>query len=761
MQEPAARTDLRLLVFGAGIWCGALLAAGFDWWVNLGLLICLAFVWRQAPKFKYLFLAVLVGAAVYSLHAQTLHSSVLAKLAQQRSEVVLTATATSDIKRTASKVTGSIFRKPQSSFLARASIVEQDNQIYKMRLPIRVIMQDEYQLIPGDKFRISGDLIVTREKRVAATLISNQAIEIQANAGEFANFLSRLRSDFRELVSTYNSTAATLIPGMILGDTSLQSEEFSKQMRRAGLSHLTAVSGANFAIVSALVLALTRFLSRRILFQLATTTIFLIIFLLLVRPSPSVLRAGVMAGVVLLARATGNTRNAAAALSAAICTILLLDPFQAQDPGFVLSVLATSGLIFIAPQLTTKLEKYLPKLLAEVVAVSTAATVLCTPYIIFLSGELSILSVAFNVLVSPFIAPITITGFLAVIFLPLDWVAQFLVAIAELLARWIVLISGLALDTPTLAFNPWFLILIFGLALILRGKFRKFTVLFITAFVIVNLIPQIGFPGKDWKVVQCDVGQGDALVVNLSQGAAALFDVGPDPLLIDRCLKTLNIEKLPLIVLSHNHADHTFGLSGAVAGREVGEIWSNGNVVLQSHLQKKVRVVSKGDSATLGQYHLEVLWPASSSSYFATFSKLPGDGSEENNQSLVVLLRNKNQSILVTGDIEPEAQAQIIRGTSLGEIDILKVAHHGSRFQDEGFLIETKPKLALISVGKGNSYGHPDTALIQKMSAWGVPVKRTDLDGPIAASWRFDEEANRYIFTTSSMRKEWWRIQWR
>ena len=116
--------------------------------------------------------------------------------------------------------------------------------------------------------------------------------------------------------------------------------------------------------------------------------------------------------------------------------------------------------------------------------------------------------------------------------------------------------------------------------------------------------------------------------------------------------------------------------------------------------------------------------------------------------------------ILITGDIEPEAQIQILRGVNFPKIDILKVAHHGSRFQSDEFVQETAPKIALVSVGRDNSYGHPDLGILRELTELGSTVRRTDLDGPISVAWRFDEAGKRYIFTTRSMRKEWWRIQW-
>jgi competence protein ComEC len=114
----------------------------------------------------------------------------------------------------------------------------------------------------------------------------------------------------------------------------------------------------------------------------------------------------------------------------------------------------------------------------------------------------------------------------------------------------------------------------------------------------------------------------------------------------------------------------------------------------------------------------------------------------------------------VTGDIEPEVQSLIARDYDLANVDILKVPHHGSRFQDSKFLQETSASIALISVGQGNSYGHPSPETLGSLESRGASTLRTDTSGPISVAWRFDDSASRYIFTTRTLRKEWWLVQW-
>jgi len=703
--------------------------------------------------------ALLVGSGLFSIHSQILQTSVIAQLASSSPDVKVIARVTGDPKLTFEKVRGSKINPSQSSFLVRTSRIESESGSYEARLALRVLIPKKVELIPGDLIGLEGRLVKSKERRVAALLIAEEDLVQLSKAGALGQVLAKVRSSFRDQAAKFGSNSGALVPGMILGDTSLQSEEFTKQMRRSGLAHLTAVSGANFAIVSALVFFLLRLFIPKLAVRIGATGLFLFLFLLLVRPSPSVLRAGIMTLVVLFAIATGNRANASAALSTAVIVLLLFDPFQGQDPGFILSVLATSGLIFLSPGIKSYLIRFFPSWLAEVVAVSTAATLLCTPYLIAFTAQAPLLAIPSNVVTYLLVAPVTIVGFLSVLTLPIPSISQILLVVAEFLARWIAFVASLSDATPTLALSAQLLSI--TLALILTVFFiaplRKVAIALLVVFVLLGTLSKASFPGSDWRLVQCDVGQGDALVIKISSQSALLLDAGPDPTLLDRCLKILGVKHLPLIVLSHNHADHYYGVSGALRNREIGQIWSNGNIIRDELANYLVSKVSLGDVAIIDDVSLEVLWPPANN---AQYSNLSGDGSEENNRSLVILAQVGQVKILITGDIEPEVQEEIARKFDLSGISILKVPHHGSRFQSDLFLSQVSPKISLVSVGEANSYGHPDSQLLEKLGLMGSRVYRSDKDGPISLAWRLDDSARGYIFTARNLGRKWWQIQW-
>ena len=712
----------------------------------------------RAREFQISIGAIAVGCAVLGIHAATLQHSALSELKDTKTPITITAIVTSEPHLTKPRVNGSRLRNSQWSFLVRTEEISTHDSRVKLRLPLRILSTHNPGLIPGQRIEMTGRLISTPEKRVAATLVTTEKIVIVTDAKVFSRALAQVRSSFRIKAQHFGDDAGALIPGMIIGDTSLQSQEFSDHMRRAGLSHLTAVSGANFAIVSSLVFFLFRRIIPTIVPRIIVTSIALTVFLLLVRPSPSVLRAGVMAAVILLARATGNLRNSVSALAAAISLLVLIDPFQALDPGFILSVLATSGLIFLAPLLSRSLQRYLPETLAELCAVPCAATLMCTPYLIYLTGEVSLFSVLFNVAVSPLVAPITILGFLSLITLPMSVVSSLALGLAHFLAKWITTIALWSQVSPSLRLNLWLLLVLAIVLWFVKVRFSLiFAGVFGALFFIALILPSFYFPGKNWKVVQCDVGQGDALVINLGSGSGILFDAGPEPQLITKCLKRIGIKRLPLVVISHGHADHYYGAQGLSKKFEIGEMWSNGNIGISEISEFATRTVHRGMRANISDVSLAVLWPTSATQSFST---LQGDGSAENNKSVVILVRWSGVRILVTGDIEPEVQSILARDYELSDIEVLKVPHHGSRFQDSNFLREVSPSIALISVGRGNSYGHPDAETLEKLGSQGAALFRTDFSGPVSVAWRFDDSAARYIFTTRVMRKEWWRLQW-
>jgi len=663
-----------------------------------------------------------------SLREASLQSSQLAAMDGQSAELI--AQVVTDPNQT---TTGNY------SFIARAIYVHTGQLSYGMRIPIRVITPRAtvLKLLPGQSFSATSRIIKSKEGRVAALILIDGDVKILTEASRWAKSLAAIRYGLRNLSG--DGDAGALIPGMVLGDTAKQSAEFKTAMKRSGLMHLVAVSGANFAIVSSFVLWCMQFIFRRMKLRLSATAIALLCFIALVRPSPSVLRAAAMAAVLLIAQGTNRGRDSLPALGFAMGAVVVGDPWQARDAGFALSVMATAGLLLFSPVIVEKLSRFMPEKLAQALAPPTAAIVFCSPVLVSLSGYLSPISIIANLLAAPAVGPITILGFIAALLSPIApalssiiiWCIRFPAGFIAAVARGSAQFPVLTLRTGSIGF---LIVALFTLTLWLFKKYMK-AISICTLVLIVALTWMQRWPAGDWQVANCDIGQGDSMVLNLGNHRAILIDTGPDPVLEDRCLKALGIDEISLLILSHFHADHVGGISGALKNRTVSTVWisSNAEPILESahvfSLLKSAHIFlpQRGFVAQVGQYTMRVLWPASGTH---TFASMPGEGSAINNSSIAVLIASSELTLFAAGDLEPPAQHELIG--DIIPVDIYKVCHHGSRYQDSELMRALHPQIAVISVGAKNMYGHPATQTIDALARLGARIVRTDISGSIS-----------------------------
>ena len=542
--------------------------------------------------------------------------------------------------------------------------------------------------------------------------------------------------------------SAGLLPGLVVGDTRAMDPVLAEDFRRAGLTHLTAVSGANVAIVLTGVLwpLRRRAVDRRV--QALVAGLALAGFVVLAGPSPSVVRAAAMGAVTLLALASGRPRAAVPALSAAVCVLLLHDPGLARDAGFALSVAATAAIVLLAPGWSRRLRKRgWPAVLADALAVSAAAGLATAPIVAGLSGTVSLVSLPANLLAAPAVAPATVLGLLAalagVLVRPL---ADALVWLAGWPVRWLVQVAGHAARVPDAA-TAWpagaggavlltVLLLLVGWALWRVPRLRPLALAAVVGLVVLGWpVRQTvrGWPPQDTVAVACDVGQGDALLLPAGPGAGVLVDTGPDVGAVDRCLDRLGIDTLPLVLMSHLDADHAGGLAGALAGRDVGVVATATLSPADDRVGALDRLVDRaggkravlvpGDHRTVGGVAVEVLAPAPAR---ATASAAAND------LSMVARVTVRGVRILLTGDLGADAEARLVSDGVDLSADVLKVPHHGSSDADPAFLAASGARVALVSVGADNTYGHPTARTLTWLARDGMRVHRTDREGDLA-----------------------------
>ncbi|MGW1297661.1 ComEC/Rec2 family competence protein [Streptomyces sp. NPDC002533] len=722
------------------------------------------------------------GAAVAGLHGADVRRGPVPGLAREYARIDAEVRVTSDPRTTRPAVRGN--HSAPVLLLIGAEVMEvraPDGTSTRGSTPVLLMVAagdhraDWQRLLPSTRLRLAGRLSPPAHggERLAAVLRVDGAGEpritgpptwVQRAAGN-------LRAGLREATDGLDADARALLPGLVVGDTSRVPPELHDAFKATDLTHLLSVSGANLSVLLFLLVgppgtassAERRGLAPLLGLSLRGTAVIggmlTLAFIVVCRPEPSVLRAAACGLITLLAIGTGRRRSLLPALAGAVVLLVLYDPWLARSYGFLLSVLATGALLTLAPRWSAALrERRVPGRLAEVLAAAAAAQAVCAPVVVVLASRVSLVAVPCNLLAEFAVAPATVLGFAAIAVAPvappaaelLAWVASWPVGWIAKVARtgaglpgaeaqwpggWsgAALLAGctvlVVLLAPRLARHPWICAAV-GLLLVLA---------------VLRPVPltriMTGWPPPDWSFALCDVGQGDAMVLAAGDGTGVVVDAGPDPRAVDRCLRDLAVTRVPLVVLTHFHADHVRGLPGVLRGRAVGAIQTTSleeppeqaAFVRRAAAAARVPTVRAvaGEHRRSGPVEWRVLWPR------------PGPGGagetavrEPNDSSVTLRVRAAGGlTLLLLGDLEPPAQRELLRGReALGPVDVLKVAHHGSAFQDTGLLHSVRPRLALISCGADNPYGHPSPRTLAALGAAGARVLRTDTDGPIAVA---------------------------
>ncbi|MFJ9722981.1 ComEC/Rec2 family competence protein [Streptomyces sp. NPDC101209] len=628
------------------------------------------------------------------------------------------------------------------------------------------------ELLPSTRVRVEARMApaLVGGGRIAGVLRvrGRAAPDVVGGPSGAQRFAGRLRAGLREATDGLPADARALLPGLVVGDTSRITPELDEAFKETDLAHTLAVSGSNLTIILALLIGppgMARLVERRGLaprlgIPLRATAVLggvlTLGFVIVCRPDPSVLRAAACGAVVLLALATGRRRSLIPALSTAALLLVLYDPWLARSYGFLLSVLATGALLTLAPRWSEALRRHrVPPRLAEGLAAAAAAQALCAPVVAVLSARVSLVAVPCNLLAEVAVAPATVLGFAALATAPVAMpVAKALAWGASWPAGWIARIArtgaalpGGGVDWPGSWAGALLLALVTVAVLLVGRRLLRhpwLCVLCLTLLVLMVVQPPpltrviTGWPPPGWRFAVCDVGQGDATVLAAGPGSGVVVDAGPDPELVDHCLRTLGITRIPLLVLTHFHADHVAGLPGVLRGRSVGAIETTGLEEPEDQVAfvrgraaarhiPVTRAVA-GEQRRTGTLSWQVLWP-------------PADAAPEqdgpNDASVALLVRSAGLRLLLLGDLEPPAQQALLRspqGALLGGVDVLKVAHHGSAYQDPDLIRRVAPRVALISCGEDNPYGHPAPGTVAALRALGAVVLRTDRDGALAVT---------------------------
>lgn len=616
-------------------------------------------------------------------------------------------------------------------------------------------------LIVGTTARASARLAPTESGPSIAFASLRSPPVVVGPAGRAAVAVETVRAGLRRSVDDLPQDQRALVPALVVGDVSLQTPELTDDFTTTGLTHLTAVSGANLTLLLAFLLTVARWVGVRGRWLHVVGLGGVVVFIALCRTEPSVLRASAM-GLVALAALGGHAQSGKGArhLCVAVIALVLIDPWLGRSIGFALSVLASAGIIGWSALWRDRMT-WLPRPVAEAVTVPLAAQLATQPVVTAISGEVSVVGLVANALTGPFVGPATVLGFaaagLSVVVPP---AAEFAGWLAGWCAKGIIWVARAGAAFPGAAWawptTPVGLVVV-GVGclagFVLGGRVLGSRWTSVTAAVLMVAFvahPQVvpGWPPGQWLVVACDVGQGSATVLRAGEGAAVVVDTGPDPALLGRCLDQLGVRSVPMLVLTHYHADHIDGRSAVLGRRPVGlvlvsplaspEGTAEGVRREAAGLGVPVAVTWPGQQLQVGEVRWRTLGPVSVP---RTVASTAGESAAENDASVVAMAEVQGLRVLLTGDVEPSGQRALVRAGVDLRAEVFTVPHHGSSRQDEAFVRAAGPGVALISAGEDNDYGHPADKTLRLLGQSGRQVVRTDLQGSLAVAGGADKPA--------------------
>lgn len=642
-------------------------------------------------------------------------------------------------------------------FDADAVEVAAGDRVYSVAIPVAVrgVPEVSAGLDLGAEVLVRGTARpADRGEREVIVVFASRGVEVVRPPPGLLAVAADLRNALVARAADLPQPGGGLLPGLAVGDTRAVDVELDTAMKATSLSHLTAVSGANCAIVVGVAFGAMALMGARRGVRIGVALTALGGFVLLVTPEPSVVRAGAMAAIAMTALALGRRAQGVAVLSLAVVVLLIADPWLALSLGFALSAAATAALLLLAPGLARGLSRWMPRPLAIALSVPLSTQLACGPLLVLINPALPVYSVPANLLAEPAAPLATVIGLAACLAAPIPVLADGLTAVAWVPASWI------ANTALTIARFPagsigWVegwagaaLLALVGAALVwtltrlghdrTADRVLRRIVVVATAALTGCALGAAVLRGpvglatspQDWAIAACDVGQGDAVLVR-SAGRVALIDTGPAPEPLTDCLDRLGVGRLDLLVLTHFDLDHRGGVA-AVAGRVdlvlhgpadsaedaavIADLAANGAGTV---------LAEEGMSGALGDASWRVLWPG-------------GRATPGNDASVVVDVHGGGVPASVyLGDLSAQAQQEL---AATGRLEppyaVVKVAHHGSADQDAALYRRLHGAVTLLTVGLDNDYGHPRASTLALLKGTGASIPRTDRDGLVLIAER-------------------------
>ena len=542
--------------------------------------------------------------------------------------------------------------------------------------------------------------------------------------------------------------------GLLLGDKTGLTPSWKGYFNRSGLAHILVVSGMHISFLISLVALLAK---KNLRLKTALALGVLLLYMPLVGLSPSVLRAGVLWALLLIAPLFGRERDSLTSMGAALLVTLLQNPYAVASWSLQLSYGSVLGIVLFASGMQNRfrasyetLEQPLLKRLFDAVttsvAVSLSAIVFTTPLLALYVGQVNLLSVLANLLVilpssAAFVLGL-VSLLLSLIFMPL---AALLGKLTALVGTWVLLVvrtvGGLPFASIPMTvdiYRIWF-VFAYSLALLFILARKKLAIRPVipsaSAAILLLcclLLESIGFTAKGVRIAALDVGQGQSVFVQAGD-FTLLMDCGGSSSFAaaERAadyLRSAGENRLDLLVLSHYDKDHAGGIPMLLEWVEVGLL-----ALPDNSADNRLRLEIEAAALATGTEIVYVTADCRLSNDLCEVTLYaPFSGASSNESGVCMLFSQGDFDILITGDVNMEMERRLVKYGNLPDIEVLVAGHHGSHYSTGDVLLTAVlPELVLISVGADNSYGHPHEEAITRMEAAGAVVWRTDWQGDL------------------------------
>ena len=593
---------------------------------------------------------------------------------------------------------------------------------------------------PAPKMNFGGFNSERYYRSLGIYAFCNEPEFIKVSRGRFS--LTQLMGNISDFSSGILKTRiggenANFISGVLLGDRSSFSEDLTQNIRKTGVSHITAVSGMHVSILTLFLLYITNIFTKKRRTKALFILVVLFLYMIITGMSPSVVRAVIMSGCSMIGVIINRRGNTLFMVALAATVMLIINPYLLYNSSFMLSFISTASICLFFPVIKSHSKS--GKL--DTLYMTLIANFATLPYVLWNFHTYSWIGLIINLIIVPLIPFVFIGGGLTVIFGALPVIGT----IISFFTRGITSIVLVVINyTSHLSFgqinyklgNPLYIIAYILFAIIIYGllsKTPKIKCGLCTLAIVLVMSAGIYFDynkNSSFYINYMYVGQGDSALINTPGGKKFLIDTGDTlksgkSLCLD-ALKNLGVTKLEGIIISHFDNDHSGALTEIIESIPVKYVYISENALNYGEAEEittkigedKIKGVSRGDSFKINDVAFEFLHPADS-------------GYTSSNEDSIVLNVNYNgKNFMFTGDIPAKVEREIAH--YMPDCDTIKVAHHGSQNSTtEEFLEAVSPESAIISCGISNNYYHPSGEVIDRLKSYNIKTYVTSINGAV------------------------------